>query len=68
METHFAHALEVLTELGVDLVGGHLEVDAVTGVLLSIQEPLGHVVFQGLRDHVRDLVHLLFGQLACSTP
>lgn len=60
-------ALEVLTELGVELVGKDLRSLTVLGVALSVQEPSGDLVVHGVLQDLDDLVNLLSAQLSSTT-
>ena len=57
------HALKILTETGVDVVGNQLAPLSITDAALSVEEPLGDTVFNRLLDDVGDLLDLLFGHL-----
>lgn len=59
--------LEVLTELGVELVGKDLRSLTVLGVALSVQEPGGDLVVHGVLQNLDDLVNLLSAQLSSTT-
>lgn len=39
------HSLEILSELGIQTIGNQLRPVAVSDVSLSVQEPLGDVIF-----------------------
>lgn len=56
-------SLDVFSELGLEDVGGHLEVFAFLVVLLPVQEPSGDSVSFGIIDDVGNPVALLLGQL-----
>ena len=60
-------ALEVLTELVVQTVGKNLGGLSVLGVLLSVQEPAGDLVVQGVLQDLDNLVDLLSRQLSSAT-
>lgn len=60
------HSLDVLSELGVELVGGDLLPLAVLHVLSSVQEPLRESVGLWVGDNLGDLVDLLVGQFTGS--
>lgn len=55
--------LNVLTQLGVDLVGGDLHVVAVLEVLLPVEEPVGHLEGLGVLHDGDDLLQLVLVQL-----
>lgn len=59
-------SLQVLSELGVNTVGDELRPVALTNISLSVEEPLGDVVFSGLGKNVVDLINVLFSQLTSS--
>ena len=61
-----SHSLEVLSHHGVKLVGNKLGVAGISGVVLSVEEPLGDVVVGGSGDDVRDLLDLVVGDLTSS--
>ena len=60
------HSLQVLSELGVDTVGDELRPVAFADVSLSVEEPLGNVVVEGLGKDVVDLLNIFFFQLTSS--
>lgn len=64
VELDFLHALEVVSELGVEMVGKDLEGGAVAMVSLSVKEPLGDVVVERARDDIINLVFLFNAELA----
>ena len=61
-----SHSLEILTHDGIDLIGNKLRVSTFTGVLLSVEEPLGDIVIGGSSDNIRDVLDLLLGQFTSS--
>ena len=65
---HLLQAVEILTEVGLEVVGHDLLELASVHILLSVQEPLGDVVLQRVADHGHDLVDLLVAQLTSATP
>ena len=62
----FFHSLEVLSKLGVQIVGYQLRVSAVLEVVSSVKEPEGDAVALGVGDDVLDGLAVLFGQLTGS--
>ena len=64
---HLLQAVEILTEVGLEVVGHDLLELASVHVLLSVQEPLGDVVLQRVADHGDDLIDLLVAQLTSAT-
>jgi hypothetical protein len=56
-------ALKVVTELGVDLVGGDLRGLAILEVLPPVEHPSGDLVLVGVLHNVHKIVHLLLGEL-----
>ena len=65
---HLLQAVEILTEVGLEVVGHNLLELASLHVLLSVQEPLGDVVLQRVADHGDELIDLLVAQLTSATP
>lgn len=65
---HLLQAVEILTEVGLEVVGHDLLELASLHVLLSVQEPLGDVVLQRVADHGDELIDLLVAQLTSATP
>jgi len=61
-----SHSLEILTHGGIHVVGNELSPVALSGVLLSVEEPLGDVVVNGTGNNVRDLLNVLIGELTSS--
>ena len=61
-----SHSLNVLSVDRVKLVGNQVGPCALSGVLLSVQEPLGDVVLGGSGEDVADAVDLLLGDLSGS--
>ena len=59
-------SLEVLSELGVDLVADQLGPVAVTDVALSVEEPLGNVVVSWLGKDVVNLLDVSLSELTGS--
>ena len=57
------HSLEILSKLGVQIVGYQLRVTAVLEVVSPVQEPEGDAVALRVRDDVLDGLAVLFGQL-----
>lgn len=61
-----SHSLKILTHDSIDLIGNKLSPGTFTGVVLSIEEPLGDIVISGSSDDVRDVLDLLLGQFTSS--
>ena len=61
-----SHSLEILTHDGIDLIGNKLGVSTISGVSLSVEEPLGDIVIGGSSNDIRDVLDLLFGQFTSS--
>ena len=61
-----SHSLEILTHGGIHVVGNELSVAAVSGVLLSVEEPLGDGVVSGTSNNVRDALDIVLGELTGS--
>ena len=59
-------SLQVLSEDGIKLVADKMGVGALSGVLLSVEEPLGDVVLVGASNDVINAVDLLLGDLSRS--
>jgi hypothetical protein len=57
------HALEILTETGVDHVGDELGPGAVSDAALSVEEPGRNVVLLWLGNNIGNLFNILLGQL-----
>ena len=57
------HALEILTESGVDHVGDQLGVGAVLDAALSVEEPRWDAVLLWAGDNIGNLFNIFFGQL-----
>ena len=64
---HLLQAVQILTEISLEVVRHDLLELASLHVLLSVQEPLGDVVLQRVRDHSNDLINLLVAQLTSTT-
>jgi len=58
VESHLLHALEIFTESGSTIVGNELGVSSVLDASLSVKEPLGDTVVEGLGEDISDFVHL----------
>ena len=56
---HLLHALEVLTELGLDVVRDELRVGAVDDVALAVQHPHGDLELLRVLQHRDDLLDLV---------
>jgi len=61
-----SHSLEIFTHGSVHVVGNELSVLAVSGVLLSVEEPVGNVVVSGTSDNVADDLDISLGELTSS--
>lgn len=57
-------ALEIVTELGVDVVGQDLVVLAVHDIALSVEEPGGDLVLRGVLDDGDDALELFRGEFS----
>ena len=66
VESHLLEVLEVVPQLRVEVVWCDLEVLAVLGVLLSVEEPGRDLELAGVGQHCRQLVHLLNSHLTSS--
>ena len=66
MNSSFLHSLQVLSELGVEVVGNQLGPGSVLNVLLSVQEPLWNVVVNWSGKDIIDLVQLSLSQFSSS--
>lgn len=64
MSTDLLQALQIVTQLGVQVVGSHLGVFAVTDVLLPVEEPVGYLELAGIADDGDQTFHLFLGELA----
>lgn len=58
MRANLLQALQIVTELGIQVGGSQLRVFAINNVLLSVKEPVGHFVLQWVRDDGYNLVNL----------
>ena len=58
------HALKIFSESGINHVGDQLGVGTVLDASLSVEEPLGHAVLDGLGHNVRNLINICLGELA----
>ena len=65
---HLLQAVEILTEISLEVVGHDLLELTSLHVLLSVQEPLGDVVLQRVGNHSNDLINLLVAQFTSTTP
>ncbi len=59
-------SLHVLSQLSVQLIANNLGVNTVLGVSLSVEEPLGNVVFSGSSEDVVDFLKLGFSEFTSS--
>ena len=64
---HLLQTVEILTEIGLEVVGDHLAVLSGLNVLLSVQEPLGDIELQRSGDHSDQLLNLIVRQLSGTT-
>ena len=64
--SHLEQPLDVLSQLGFQHVGGHLQVLALLVVAEPVEEPLGNSVSFGVVDEAGDGVALLFVELTSS--
>jgi len=67
MDTDLLHALKVLTELVVQIVGEELTEAAVLDVLLTIEEPVGDLVLAGVLHDGDDALQGLLIDLTSTT-
>lgn len=58
MRADLLQALQIITELGIQVGGSQLRVFSIDNVLLSVKEPVGHFVLQWVRDDSYNLVNL----------
>lgn len=58
MGADLLQALQIITELGIQIGGSQLRVFAIDDVLLSVEEPVGNFVLQRVRDDGHNLVNL----------
>ena len=63
---HLLQTVQILTEVGLQVVGDNLLV--LSGLLLSVQEPLRDVVLQRVGNDSNQSVNLLVAQLSGTTP
>ena len=63
MESHLLHSLEIFSESSGSIVGNKLRVGSVLDASLSVKEPLGDSVVEGLGDDIGNFVHLGFVEL-----
>ena len=61
---HLLQTVQILTEIGLKVVGDHLTVLSGLNVLLSVQEPLGDIELQRSVDHSNQLLNLIVRQLS----
>ena len=62
VHVHLLHAFKIFAKLDVDGVGDELFSLAVLDVALTVDEPRGDLVLQGISDDVRDLFDLSGGE------
>ena len=65
---HLLQAVQILTEIGLAVVGDHLAVLSGLNVLLSGQEPPGAIELKRRVGPSNELLHLLARQLSGTTP
>ena len=65
---HLLQAVQILTEIGLQVVGHNLLVLAGLHILLSVQEPLRDVVLKRVGNDSNQSVNLLVAQLSGTTP
>ena len=65
---HLLQTIQILTEVGLQVVGDNLLVLAGLHILLSVQEPLRDVVLQRVGNDSNQSVNLLVAQLSGTTP
>lgn len=66
VKTDLLHALPVLSELGINLVGNNVKHGSILAVLLSVEEPVGDIELTGGRDDSLDGLDLLVRKLTGS--
>lgn len=64
---HLLQTVQILTEIGLEVVGDHLAVLSGLNVLLSVQEPLGDIELKRSVDHSNELLNLIVRQLSGTT-
>ena len=64
---HLLQAVQILTEISLEVVGHDLLELASLHVLLSVQEPLGDVVLQRVGNHSNDLINFFVAQFTSTT-
>ena len=65
---HLLQTVQILTEVGLQVVSDNLLVLAGLHILLSVQEPLRDVVLQRVGNDSNQSVNLLVAQLSGTTP
>ena len=65
---HLLQTVQILTEIGLQVVSDNLLVLAGLHILLSVQEPLRDVVLQRVGNDSNQSVNLLVAQLSGTTP
>ena len=65
---HLLQTIQILTEVGLQVVGDNLLVLSGLHILLSVQEPLRDVVLQRVGNDSNQSVNLLVAQLSGTTP
>ena len=60
------HSFDILSEFGLENVGGHLQVLTLLVVSQSVEEPSGDTISFGVIDDVSDSIGLLFVQFTSS--
>lgn len=63
VETNLLHSLDIVTKLGIQTVGNHLEVGTFLMIVLSVQKPLRDVELFWVVDDGLDGVDFFLGQL-----
>lgn len=66
MGTNLLQALHVFTKLIVQTVGEKLVVGAINDILLSVKEPFGDLVLEGVLDDGDNALELIVGEFTCS--
>jgi len=67
VESHLLHSLEIFSESGGSIVGNKLRVSSILDASLSVEEPLGDSVVEGLGDDIGDFVHLGLVELSSTS-
>ena len=64
--SHFEQSFDILSQLGFQNVGGHLQVLTFLVIALSVEEPTGNAVTLGLSNQLGNGVALSFGEFTSS--